>query len=254
MRTKASLVLTVAASILVATTLVAQTESERIEEIGGHVSPPHVIYSPAPDFSDDPALSESARKIGYEGVCTLSLIVGSDGMPRNIRVVNRIGKGLDEKAIEAGSAWRFSPAMRGGQPVAVKIEVEVTFHLYAKPSGDFAYFGEKAREGDAKAQLEFANLLLKQHDSTKNRQVGLGYLEKAANQGLPRAQFQLAKYIDEKSPPADYPIAYMWYTLAQRSGEKHIDKALKQLTAKMSPDQLQAAQALIDAWKPAPPK
>jgi protein TonB len=38
--------------------------------------------------------------------------------------------GLDEKAIEAVSQWRFQPATLNGQPVAVQINVEVSFRLY----------------------------------------------------------------------------------------------------------------------------
>jgi hypothetical protein len=36
---------------------------------------------------------------------------------------------LDEKAIQAVSQWKFEPAQKGGKPVAVPIEVEVSFYL-----------------------------------------------------------------------------------------------------------------------------
>jgi protein TonB len=38
--------------------------------------------------------------------------------------------GLDEKALAAVSKWRFQPATLHGQPVAVQINVEVTFRLF----------------------------------------------------------------------------------------------------------------------------
>jgi periplasmic protein TonB len=38
--------------------------------------------------------------------------------------------GLDEKAIAAVREWRFQPATLNGQPVAVQINVEVSFRLY----------------------------------------------------------------------------------------------------------------------------
>jgi periplasmic protein TonB len=38
--------------------------------------------------------------------------------------------GLDEKAIEAVQKWKFSPGMEDGYPVAVQVNVEVTFRLY----------------------------------------------------------------------------------------------------------------------------
>ena len=92
--------------------------------VGGGVSAPRTIYAPEPEFS------EEARKAKYQGVCTLSLIVRSDGRPSDIRVLSSLGMGLDEKAIEAVKNWKFEPAMKDGHPVAVQIAVEVDFHLY----------------------------------------------------------------------------------------------------------------------------
>jgi protein TonB len=95
-----------------------------IFHVGGGVSPPRQIYAPEPEFS------EEARKAKYQGVCTLGLIVGTDGRPSNIHVLSALGMGLDEKAIEAVKNWRFEPAMKDGHPVRVEIAVEVDFHLY----------------------------------------------------------------------------------------------------------------------------
>jgi protein TonB len=39
--------------------------------------------------------------------------------------------GLDENAMEALKNWRFEPATRNGQPVAVEMNIEVSFNLYA---------------------------------------------------------------------------------------------------------------------------
>lgn len=92
--------------------------------VGGGVSAPKAIYSPDPEYS------EEARKAKYQGTCVLWLIVGPDGRPRDIRVQRTLGLGLDEKAIEAVKNWRFEPAMKDGKPVAVQINVEVSFRLY----------------------------------------------------------------------------------------------------------------------------
>jgi len=92
--------------------------------VGGGVSAPRVIYQPDPEYS------EEARKAKYQGVCVLWLVVGPDGRPRDIRVSRTLGLGLDEKAVEAVKTWRFEPAMKDGKPVAVQINVEVSFRLY----------------------------------------------------------------------------------------------------------------------------
>ena len=92
--------------------------------VGGGVSAPKQIYSPDPEYS------EEARKAKYQGTCVLSLIVGPDGKPRDIHVARSLGLGLDEKAIEAVTTWKFEPAQKDGHPVSVAINVEVQFRLY----------------------------------------------------------------------------------------------------------------------------
>lgn len=90
----------------------------------GGVTAPRVVYDPEPEYSD------AARKVKYQGSVILWLIVGPDGRPHNIRVQRTLGMGLDERAIEAVSKWRFAPSTLNGQPVAVEINVEVSFRLY----------------------------------------------------------------------------------------------------------------------------
>jgi TonB family protein len=92
--------------------------------VGGGVSAPRVVFQPDPEYS------EEARKAKYQGTCVLWLIVGPDGRPRDIRVTRTLGLGLDEKAIEAVKQWKFEPALKDGRPVAVQINVEVSFRLY----------------------------------------------------------------------------------------------------------------------------
>jgi len=92
--------------------------------VGGGVSAPRPVFTPDPEYS------EEARKAKYQGTCVLWLIVGPDGKPRDIKVSRTLGLGLDEKAIEAVKQWKFEPAMKDGKPVAVQINVEVSFRLY----------------------------------------------------------------------------------------------------------------------------
>ncbi len=88
------------------------------------VTVPQVIYNPEPSFSDE------ARKAKEQGVVVLLVVVGRDGHTYDIHVRQSLGMGLDEKAIEAVSRWRFRPGTLNGQPVATQIAVEVDFHLY----------------------------------------------------------------------------------------------------------------------------
>jgi periplasmic protein TonB len=95
-----------------------------VYRVGGGVSAPRPIYSPDPDYS------EEARKAKYQGTVVLWVIVGTDGRPHDIRVYRTLGMGLDEKAIEAIRTWRFAPARKDGVPVAVQVNIEVSFRLY----------------------------------------------------------------------------------------------------------------------------
>jgi TonB family protein len=92
--------------------------------VGGGVSAPRPIYDPEPEYS------EEARKAKYQGVVILQVVVGEDGRPRDIRIARSLGLGLDEKALDAVRQWQFEPGRMNGRPVAVVVNVEVTFRLY----------------------------------------------------------------------------------------------------------------------------
>src|SRR5262249_49790094 len=60
--------------------------------VGGGVSAPQVIFNPQPEYS------EQARKAKYQGVVMLSIVVQRDGTVRDVKVLQPLGLGLDEKA------------------------------------------------------------------------------------------------------------------------------------------------------------
>jgi protein TonB len=90
---------------------------------GRGVTPPQLLYKVEPEFS------EEARKAKHQGVVLLSIVVDASGNVRNIRVLQQLGLGLDEKAIEAVSRWRFQPGLFDGKPVATEATVQVNFQL-----------------------------------------------------------------------------------------------------------------------------
>ena len=91
--------------------------------IGG-VSQLVPILTPEAEFSDE------ARRQKYQGACAISLIVDAQGNPQNLRVIQPLGLGLDEKALEAVHKYRFKPARKDGKPVAVRMSVVVNFRLF----------------------------------------------------------------------------------------------------------------------------
>jgi TonB family protein len=105
----------------------------------------HGVTAPRPVNSPDPEYSEEARIAGLQGKCVLSLVVNSEGKPEDVKVSRRLGKGLDEKSIEAVRNWTFDPARKDGKPVAVRVSVVVTFRI-----------GKNAMDPDARAAFEKA--------------------------------------------------------------------------------------------------
>lgn len=103
---------------------VKMMDGQPVYKVGHGITPPKGTHMPQPKYSKE------ARKAKYQGTCLLWLIVGTDGRPHNIKVARSLGMGLDENAIEAVQKWRFQPATKDGQPVAVQINVEVSFRLY----------------------------------------------------------------------------------------------------------------------------
>lgn len=94
-----------------------------VYKIGGGVSAPRVLSKVEPEYS------EEARKAKWQGEVGLQVIVDANGNPTSIRVTRSLGLGLDEKAIEAVSKWRFAPGMKDGKPVPVSANIAVTFRL-----------------------------------------------------------------------------------------------------------------------------
>lgn len=90
---------------------------------GGAVSTPILIAKYEPEYSDE------ARRAKLSGSVLLSVVVDENGIPRNIHIVRSLGLGLDEKAVDAVTRWRFRPGLRHGKPVAVQAAVEVIFRL-----------------------------------------------------------------------------------------------------------------------------
>jgi TonB family protein len=94
-----------------------------VYKVGRDVSPPRAVYVP------DPGYSETARLSRFQGTTVLWLVVTPDGSVKDVRIARPRGLGLDEKAVEAVNLWKFEPARKDGSPVAVQINVEVTFRL-----------------------------------------------------------------------------------------------------------------------------
>ncbi|HVT94834.1 MAG TPA: TonB family protein [Bryobacteraceae bacterium] len=91
--------------------------------IGGSVRAPVPIFKPEPEYT------EEARLAKYQGTAVVTIEIGVDGGVHNAQVARTLGFGLDRKAVETVEQWKFRPATKDGEPVAVAATIEVNFRL-----------------------------------------------------------------------------------------------------------------------------
>ncbi len=90
---------------------------------GPPVQPAVVTNKPIPAYTDE------ARRLRIEGEVVMEVMFPSSGKPRVVRVIERLGHGLDESATMAVSKIEFKPAQQAGAPVDSKAIVRVIFKL-----------------------------------------------------------------------------------------------------------------------------
>jgi protein TonB len=76
-----------------------------------------------------PVYPELARRAHLEGVVVLEAVIGADGAVRDVRVLRGASPLLDPAALEAVRRWRYRAASVGTRPVAVYLQVVITFSL-----------------------------------------------------------------------------------------------------------------------------
>ena len=81
-------------------------------------------------FKPEPQYTEEARRNQVTGTVMLRVIFSSSGEVVQIQAVRSLPFGLTERAIAAARQIKFMPAMKGGQPVSVHMQLEYNFNLY----------------------------------------------------------------------------------------------------------------------------
>ena len=90
---------------------------------GSGVLPPRLLREVKAGYTED------ARRANIEGEVVLEIVVRRDGSVSDVKLLNGLPRGLNERAIAAVRQWRFAPATRLGQAVDVIVEVAVEFKL-----------------------------------------------------------------------------------------------------------------------------
>ena len=90
---------------------------------GSGISPPRLLREVKAEYTDD------ARRRNLTGDVLLEIVVRRDGTVGDVTLLQGLGGGLDERAVQAVRQWRFTPARLRGEPVDVLVEVAVEFTL-----------------------------------------------------------------------------------------------------------------------------
>jgi TonB family protein len=93
--------------------------NDMVTRVGPGVVPPRIVRRVEPRHPGADAAPG--------GTVLLDAVIEDDGIPRVVRVVRSLSWEMDEAAIEALEQWRFSPAEKDGEPVKVRMDVEMNF-------------------------------------------------------------------------------------------------------------------------------
>jgi TonB family protein len=86
--------------------------------VGPGVTPPRVVRTAA----------ARVPRVHARGSVVLDVVLLEDGTPKVIRILQALTPEADERAVRHFGQWRFTPAMKGGVPVKVRMNAEVRFY------------------------------------------------------------------------------------------------------------------------------
>ena len=87
------------------------------------------ITRPRATHKEWPIWPPSAHRARVEGTVRLEFVIEADGGPSDLRVVVTPHPDLAASAMACARAWRFTPALKGGTPVAVVATMEMAFAI-----------------------------------------------------------------------------------------------------------------------------
>jgi protein TonB len=87
---------------------------------------PRIVHEEKPRYTIE------AMRARIEGAVILQCVVQPSGVCARLRVLRSLDSrlGLDEQALQAAAAWRFSPGTRLGKPVAVLVTIQLGFAIH----------------------------------------------------------------------------------------------------------------------------
>jgi len=122
-RSRAAVLLAAIFATALVVPIAAMQEPGPVMKAGKGVKAPKLISKVDPQYTD------AAKDARIQGVVELSVVVRPDGRTDRIRVRKSLDPGLDENAVKAVEQYKFEPATKDGEPVAVQALITVVFRL-----------------------------------------------------------------------------------------------------------------------------
>jgi TonB family protein len=100
--------------------------------IGDVYGPGNGVTMPVPVHQEKPQYTIEAMRARIEGAVVIECVVEPTGLCAKLRVLRSLDSrlGLDQQALRAAAAWRFSPGTRLGKPVAVLVTIQLGFSIH----------------------------------------------------------------------------------------------------------------------------
>lgn len=141
--------------------------------------PPKVVHKVDAEYT------RAARLATIQGTVLVEAVIDVSGVPAKLRIVSPLGFGLDDRALQAVSQWRFEPAKKDGMPVEAVTMVPVDFRLFHR------WFDPKPEEHRTSYNLAVAAI----QEHTRDSQT-LETVKDLAHQKYPPAMYLYAKLLE----------------------------------------------------------
>ncbi len=85
------------------------------------------VEPPVPVRTVAPVYPEELRREGTSGVVTVSILIDEKGNVQEPKVVKTTHEAFSGPALEALAKWKFKPAKKAGEAVAMRVSIPIQF-------------------------------------------------------------------------------------------------------------------------------
>ena len=87
------------------------------------------ITAPVATKRVDAAYTREALEARIQGTVAMDAVVLDNGLVSDVTITKSLDDGLDKQAVKAMKQWEFKPGTKNGKPVAVVVNVTMSFAL-----------------------------------------------------------------------------------------------------------------------------